>query len=318
MKRKDFLQKSAVLGAGLMVPFFRPKNIWARAEKVIKLSVLHTNDTHAQIDPLPASAEPYAGMGGFARRAALVKKIRVENPNTLLLDAGNAMQGSSYYDFYDGSLSYKLMSKLGYDAATIGDDDFANGVDELAEALHSANFPVLCSNYDFGSTPLNDMIKRYVIREFGPLKVGIFGLGIDLEDQVPETRWQGIRMRDTVLVAQGMVRLLRSYKNCDMVICISHLGYKYDDQDRMSDIKLAQQVDDIDLIVGGHTETFMKQPKIIEKKDGSFTVINQAGYRGIMLGQVTFEFDRKRHKILGIVSNNTGIKARKTMENQSG
>lgn len=318
MNRRDFLQKSAVLGAGLMVPLLRPSQSKARPNKVIKLTVLHTNDTHAQIDPLPATAEPYAGLGGFARRAALVKEIRKKYPNTLLLDAGNAMQGSSYYNFYEGNLSYKLMSKLGYDAVTIGDDDFVKGVDELSNALGSADFPVLCSNYDFGSTPLNDIIKRYVIREFGPLKVGIFGLGIDLENMVPESRWQGIRMRDTVLVAQGMVRLLKSYKNCDMVICISHLGFKYEDQDRLSDIKLAHKVDGIDMIAGGHTETFMKQPEIVKKEDGSFTVINQAGYRGVMLGQVTFEFDRKRRKILGIVSNNTDIQDQNTTGNQNG
>lgn len=274
-------------GAGLMMT--HPDKVWARSGK--RITILYTNDTHSRLDPYPAYAGKWAGQGGIARRETLIKQIRENNKYTLLLDAGDAFEGSPYFDIYHGKLSYRAMSKLGYDAATLGNHEFDNGVEALATALNEAHFPIVCANYDFGDTKLAGRIKNYIIRDFDGIRIGIFGLGIDFEGLVSPEHHQGIRYEDPVLISEAMLRSLKTYENCQFVICLSHLGFAYKGN-RISDQKLARMVNGIDLIIGGHTQTFMHKPMIVKKGQHPPTIITQAGWGGLEIGQINLEFDR--------------------------
>ena len=288
MDRKDFIKKS--LAAGLLIgsKSFIPELVKSnRATR--KITILNTNDTHSHFEPFPADSK-YAGLGGIARRATLINKIRTQNPNTLLLDAGDSFQGTPYFEFYKGVLNYKLMSLLGYDAATIGNHEFDNGVDGLTQAAKIAAFPLVCANYNFTDTPLARYVQKYVVKVVDSVKIGIYGLGINFQGLVSAEHHKGVYYRDPVDVSIDMIRRLRDYEQCDMVICLSHLGYEYND-DRICDIKLARMVNGIDLIIGGHTHTFLKQPVVIKKASHNPTLITQVGFGGIVLGRIDFIFD---------------------------
>lgn len=286
MNRKEFIIKAIIGGAGAVVA--GPSMAMARAGRT--LTVLYTNDTHSRLDPFPSYAGKLAGLGGIARRKTIIDEVRKNHKYTLLLDAGNAFEGSPYFDLFHGKLSYQAMSKLGYDAATLGNHEFDNGVEELSEALKDAKFPIVCANYYFGDTPLAGQVKNYIIREFGGLSVGIFGLGIDFKGLVSPEHHKGIRYEDPVLISQAMLRSLKTYGNCDFIICLSHLGFEYSD-DRISDLKLAHAVDGIDLIIGGHTHSQMKKPHMVDKGAGKRTLITQAGYGGAEIGRIDLYFD---------------------------
>ena len=188
------------------------------------ITILHTNDLHSQIDPLPAN-DRNAGKGGVSRLATLAKRIRAENPNTLLIDAGDAFQGTPYFNFYKGEVEYKSMSAIGYDVVTLGNHDFDNGVDGLAAAMKFAKFEFVSTNYDVRGTPIESRVKPYVVREFGGVRVGIFGLGISPTGLITPENFKGIKYFDPVKVSHGAVRVLREKERCAMVICASHLGY---------------------------------------------------------------------------------------------
>lgn len=264
----------------------------------VRITILHTNDTHARIEPFPESASNHAGMGGVARRAALVGKIRNENPDSLLLDAGDVFQGTPYFNKYNGELDYEVMSRMGYDATTIGNHEFDNGVDGFEEVMDKARFPIVSSNYDFGTTRMGLRVQNYIIRQAGGVKIGIFGLGIAFDSLVLPHLHKGVSYVDPVKVSAEMVSHLKGYHECDMLICLSHLGYRYEDK-RVSDRIVAQKVDGIDLIIGGHTHTFMDEPELFEKPDGNRTWISQVGFAGIVLGRMDFYFNRDR-KITGV------------------
>lgn len=291
MDRREFLKKS--LAAGLSLSFFNPGKDFLFGKKNRRLTILNTNDTHSHFEPFPPGSK-YAGLGGIARRATLIKEVRAENPNTLLLDAGDSFEGTPYFEFYKGVLSYKLMSDLGYDAAAIGNHEFDNGVEGLAKAARYAKFPLVCANYNFTETPLARIVQKYIVKGVDGLRIGIYGLGIAFAGLVAEKNHKGVYYRDPVQTSKTMIRLLRDYEHCDMVICLSHLGYEYEDG-RISDIKLANQVDGIDLIIGGHTHTFLKKPTVIHKSNGYRTLITQVGFGGIVLGRIDFEFDKTGH-----------------------
>ena len=252
------------------------------------ITILHTNDQHSQIDPLPAN-DRNAGKGGVARRATLVKRIRAENPNTLLLDAGDAFQGTPYFNLYRGVVEYKAMSAIGYDIVTLGNHDFDNGVEALAEAMKHAKFEFVSANYDVRGTAIEKRVKPYVVREVGGVRVGVFGLGVKLEGLNPPESFKGVKYYDPVRMALGSVRLLRGQERCAMVVCASHLGYYPNPKaDEVGDSQVAAQVDGIDFIASGHTHTFMRQPVIAKQPGGGNTVIFQVGKSGIYLGRVDF------------------------------
>ena len=284
INRRTFLTTSAAFGA-TAAAFPRELLNATTADTVI--TILHTNDTHSQIDPLPAN-DANAGKGGVARRATVVKRVRKENPNTLLVDAGDVLQGTPYFNFYRGEVEYKAMSAIGYDVGTLGNHEFDNGVDALAAALKFANFEVVSANYDVKGTVLEQKVKRYVVKTVGGIKVGLFGLGVSPVGLITPDNFKGVTYIDPVVAARDVVKKLREEERCALVVAMTHLGY-YEDGKR-GDSLVASQVDGIDFIASGHTHTFMKEPVIQTQPCGAKTVIFQVGKSGIYVGRVDFTF----------------------------
>ena len=290
MKRRRFIKQTAtsyaLLSLGsMMLPSFTKR-------KGKHITILHTNDVHSHIDPFPADDGRNPNKGGVARRAVLVEKIRKENPNTLLLDAGDIFQGTPYFNFYGGELEFKLMSMLKYDAATIGNHDFDNGIDGLYAQLPHANFQFVSANYDFKNTVLDTHVKPYTTFVKDGIKIGVFGLGIALEGLVISNLYKETVYNDPIEVAKDVTRTLKEDEKCDLVICLSHLGYTYKNApDKVSDLNLAKATKDIDLIIGGHTHTFLKKPTIEKNSVGENVIINQVGAYGLYLGRIDFYFD---------------------------
>lgn len=255
------------------------------------LTVLHTNDVHSHIDPFPKDHADFPGLGGLARRAGLVQSIREENPNTLLLDAGDIFQGTPYFNFYGGELEFKLMSKLKYDASTIGNHDFDNGINGLLAQLPYASFDFLIANYDFSNTVLDGYTKPYKTYIRDGIKVGIYGIGIRLAGLVTKKLYKETEYLDPYEIASDMETLLRETENCDVVICLSHLGYSYENENRPDDLTLAQRTRYTDLIIGGHTHTFLERPTIVANAVGRDILVNQVGCFGVNLGRIDFYFD---------------------------
>jgi 5'-nucleotidase len=299
--RRKFLTTSAVLGACLVArPSDRvfssdgaagsltaPLMHSARGETLI--TFLHTNDTHSQIDPLPASDKLYPGKGGVARRATLARRVRRENPNTLLIDAGDVFQGTPYFNFYKGEVEYKAMSEIGYDVGTIGNHEFDNGVEDLAKAMQFAKFDLVSANYDVRGTPLESKVKQYVVREIKGVRIGLFGLGVSPVGLITPANFKGVTYRDPVVAAREVVTTLRESERCSMVIAMTHLGYYTKPKvGEIGDSQVAAQVDGIDFIAGGHTHTFMEKPVRVKQPSGQETLIFQVGKSGIYVGRVDF------------------------------
>lgn len=251
------------------------------------ITILHTNDTHSQIDPLPRG-DAYAGRGGVARRATLINQVRKAQPASLLVDAGDACQGTPYFNLYKGEVEMKAMSALGYDAMTLGNHEFDNGVDPLVNALKFANFSVINSNYEIKGTPLESVVKPFITKQVGNVRVGIFGLGINLEGLNAPSSFRGVKYTDPVAAAQTVIKRLREQERCQFILCLSHLGYYPNSQTQIGDSQVAAQVDGIDFIVSGHTHTFMDAPVFIKNPSGKQTTIFQVGKSGIFLGRVDF------------------------------
>ncbi len=290
LSRRDFIRKSAV-GGGLMLTGGFPFSGFA-AESV-RLTVLHTNDVHSRLDPFPMDGSRNEGLGGVAARAALIRKIRSEEQHVLLLDAGDIFQGTPYFNLYKGEPEIKALSMMGYDAVTMGNHDFDAGTEGFARQLVHADFPVLTSNYDFTQTALEGKTQPYTIINKGKLKIGVFGLGIQLKGLVPEEAYGKTKYLDPVQIAGQLTERLRKKERCDMVICLSHLGYEYN-SNKVSDLLLAKQTSGIDLIIGGHTHTFLDEPVVMKNAGGHNVVINQVGWGGIRLGRLDFVFDSKK------------------------
>lgn len=254
------------------------------------ITILHTNDTHSQIDPLPAN-DANAGKGGVARRATLVSRVRKTNPNTLLIDAGDAWQGTPYFNLYKGEVEFRAMSAIGYDAMTLGNHEFDNGVEPLADAIKKfVKFPIVSSNYDVRGTALEPLVKPYITREVGGIRVGIFGLGVQLEGLNAPASFKGVKILDPIVTAREMVKKLREQERCQMVVCASHLGYFPNSKTEIGDTQVASRVDGIDFIASGHTHTFMDSLVLTRQPSGKTTVIFQVGKSGIYLGRVDFIF----------------------------
>jgi len=285
INRRTFLTTSAAFSVGLIAC---PSNVFA-ADTVI--TILHTNDTHSQIDPLPAN-DANAGKGGVARRATVVKRVRKENPNTLLIDAGDVLQGTPYFNFYKGEVEYKAMSAVGYDVGTLGNHEFDNGVEALAKALTFANFDIVSANYDVKGTVLEQRVKRYVVKTLAGIRVGLFGLGVSPVALITPDNFKGVTYIDPVVVARDVVKILREQERCALVVCMSHLGYNADA--KSGDSFVASQVDGIDFIASGHTHTFMKDPVTQTQPCGAKTTIFQVGKSGIYVGRVDFTFRNGR------------------------
>ncbi len=262
-----------------------------------RVTILHTNDVHSRIDPFPPGSGRNAGRAGAVARARLIEEIRAEaaragDPEPLLVDAGDVFQGTPYFNMFAGELDFKVMSVLGYDVMTIGNHDFDAGLDGLVEAARYADFDLVSANYDFSATPLAERVKPYVIRPMGPLRVGVFGLGVVLEGLVPADLRPGVRYSDPVAAAKRWSSHLRASERCDLIVCLSHLGnHGYGGEP--GDQDLARKIDEIDLIVGGHSHTFMSAPTRVDHGKRE-TLVHQVGFAGINLGRVDFIVDQGR------------------------
>ncbi|MGH9880542.1 MAG: bifunctional metallophosphatase/5'-nucleotidase [Pyrinomonadaceae bacterium] len=253
------------------------------------ITILHTNDTHSQIDPLPSTDKTYPGKGGVARRATLVKRVRMENPNTLVIDAGDVFQGTPYFNFYKGEVEYKAMSEIGYDVGTLGNHEFDNGVDALAAAMKFARFDLVSANYDVKGTPLEGRVKPYVVRELAGVRIGLFGMGISPVGLITPANFKGVTYRDPVAATREVIQVLRGKERCSLVVGMSHLGYYAEPKPgEIGDSQVAAQVDGIDFIAGGHTHTFMEKPVIVKQPCGNETLLFQVGRSGIYVGRVDF------------------------------
>jgi 5'-nucleotidase len=286
--RRDFLSTLAV---GSAVGLVTPTALLAAIPAT--LVVLHTNDMHSQVDPIKEDGRKYAGMGGLSRRAALISKIRAEGKEVLLLDAGDIFQGTPYFNYFGGEVEYKMMNAMGYDACTLGNHDFDNGIGGLRKMQDIANFKFLNANYNFGKTELANQVKPYHVFRKAGQKIGVFGLGIELQGLVPDKHFAGISYKDPLASAAEIVKQLQK-EGCSLIICLSHLGYEYAGT-KVSDLSLATTVKGIHLIIGGHTHTFLDKPKEIPHPDGDHTtLVNQVGWAGINLGRIEFSFQAKK------------------------
>ena len=283
--RRYFIKKSSL---GLLGISILPKISFAKKND-IKITILHTNDMHSHIHPFTSGRNK--GLGGMAQRAGIINKIRTQEEHVLLLDAGDIFQGTPYFNFYEGELEFKLMSQMKYDAATLGNHDFDNGLIGLKKQLPYAKFPFLIANYDFSNTILKNTFEPYKIFNKGGINIGVFGLGIKLEGLVPKKLYQETIYQEPIETANYYASLLKNKKKCDLVICLSHLGFKYKTK-KVSDISLAKQTRNIDLIIGGHTHTFLKEPTEQLNLDNKRVLINQVGWAGINLGKIDFHFSQ--------------------------
>ncbi|MEO0059786.1 MAG: hypothetical protein RLZZ312_1433 [Bacteroidota bacterium] len=289
MKRRSFIQKTAATTALLTLPNLPMLGFESKTTKTI--TILHTNDVHSHIDAFPATDARNPNMAGVSRRATLISKIRQEQENMLLLDAGDVFQGTPYFNFYGGELEFKLMSMMKYDVCTLGNHDFDNGLEGFYNQLPHAKFDFVSANYDFKNTILNTIIKPYKVFNKNGIRVGVFGLGIELSGLVDKKNYKETVYLDPIEVSQEMTKILKAQK-CDLIICLSHLGYQYkNDANKISDLKLAASTKDIDLIIGGHTHTFLDKPTIVKNLDGKDVLVNQVGCYGINVGRVDFTFD---------------------------
>lgn len=291
MNRRGFIHGS-VAGSALFALGIKSESLFA-ADNFVKITILHTNDVHSRIEPFPLDDKLFPGRGGAAPRATLINRIRKDEKNVLLFDAGDIFQGTPYFNYFGGELEIKLMSKTGYDAGTMGNHDFDNGLDGFFKQMAHANFPFLTSNYDFSDTILNGKTKDYQIFSKDGLKIGVFGLCLELNGIVNKEQYGNTRYLDPLKKARQMEELLKKEHHCNLIICLSHLGHNYN-FNKISDKVIAKNTHYIDLIIGGHTHTFLDAPESVLNISGNETLINQVGYAGVNLGRIDFVFERDR------------------------
>jgi 5'-nucleotidase len=287
MERRIFLRNTGIAaGAALAAPSL----ISAASEKTARLVILHTNDTHSNIDPFPANHNKYPGQGGVSPRAAHIDRVRSQEEHVLLLDAGDIFQGTPYFNKFGGVLEMKAMSEMRYDVSTMGNHDFDKGPEGFLSARKHASFPVVVANYDLSETCLAQEVRPHVVLRRGPLKIGVFGLGINLEGLVAKSNTAGVKYLDPIAAAKKQVAELKK-EGCDVIICLSHLGFEYQ-SDQVSDRVLAASTEGIDLIIGGHTHTFLEQPALLKNAAGKDVIVNQVGYAGLYLGRIDLHFSK--------------------------
>ncbi len=288
MKRRNFIQ-NIVLGTGTLLvspSLFSQENL----KKKKRLVILHTNDTHSTIEPFPSKHSKFPNMGGVSKRHTILQKIRSEEEHVLLLDAGDIFQGTPYFNTFNGELEMKLMSLLQYDAATMGNHDFDIGLEGFLNAQQFANFPFLCANYDFSETILDGKTKAYHIFHKAGIKIGVFGIGVALKGLVSVDNYGNTRYFDPISTANKIASELKS-KSCDLVICLSHLGFEYENKSINSDRKLAAETENIDIILGGHTHTFFDKPLVLKNIKNKDVLVNQVGWGGVYLGRIDIDVE---------------------------
>ena len=283
MKRRDFLGAMSALGAAAAGAPLRAQ----APSGATRISLLQTNDTHDHLDPFPAGSGRQSDLGGIARRATLIKRLRHELGNVLVLDAGDSFQGTPYFNEWKGRLDFELMSMVGYDAVTLGNHDFDAGVDGLVEAMKAATFPFVCTNLAFSGAPeLGRRVAKQIVREVGGVKVGILGATYKFDGMVLPENHKGVAWIDPMEALAPAVKRLREQERCALVVLSSHLGMK-GEGGRTGNLELAAQLPGIDAIISGHTHQFMDAPAVV-KNEGGETVVFEVGYGGADLGRLDF------------------------------
>jgi len=252
-----------------------------------KIVILATNDTHSRIEALPETDKQNPGMAGVEARAAFIKEVRKNNKNVLLFDAGDFVQGTPYFNLFHGRVEAEAMNLMGYDATTIGNHEFDYGLDTLKMIFNKMDFPVVCCNYDFTNTPLKGIVKPYIILKKAGLKIGVIGVGVDPEGLIQKDKYQGMIFSPVDSTVNYYSKLLKEDKKCDLIICLSHIGYK-------DDILLAEQSENIDIIIGGHSHTFMEEPDIRRNRHGKDVYVFQTGKNGIFINQFEIDLEKKK------------------------
>lgn len=295
LSRRDFIRGAGAAGlalpmtAGLASPAQAQGATAQTVDQVGTITILHTNDTHSRMEPFHKGSGRYAGHGGVARRASLIKAVRAAQPNTLVLDGGDFFQGTPYFNRFHGALEVKALSALGYDAVTIGNHDFDLGPDGLAAALEHKRFSVVSSNYKISHPQLAPHVQPYLVKNFGPIKVGVFGLGVALDGLVNPRLSQGVVYQDPIMAAQEAVEVLRVDHGVHMVVALSHLGFR-GVLGEPGDLDWPRQVKGVNYVVGGHTHTFLDAPRSISHARGGWeTLVMQVGFAGINLGRADFD-----------------------------
>ncbi len=293
INRRQFILRGSAAAATLALPN------WMQAASTgdphfSKIIILHTNDVHSRIDPFPNDGSRYGGLGGAARRATLIEEIRAQYEHVLLFDSGDIFQGTPYFNFFQGEPEIRLMQEMKYDATTMGNHDFDAGIEKFEEQIrHHASFPVVIANYDFTDTIMhNRYVPRHIIQK-GDVKIGVTGVGIELDGLVPKTLYGNTKYTDPIQSASAQADILKHDEKCDIVVCLSHLGYKYSEA-KVSDVDLARDGRSIDVILGGHTHTFMDSPDYLRNAEGDPVIIHQVGWGGIRLGQIEMSLERNR------------------------
>jgi 5'-nucleotidase len=284
----NFSSPLGVRGVFLLLAF---SAITVLAGSKVKLVILHTNDTHSQVEPTEKSSSKTADMGGYARRMGVIQKIRSEEQHVLLVDAGDYSQGTPYFNFYNGRIEIEAMNRMKYDAGTLGNHEFDNGIDTLAVVLKNARFPMLSSNYDVDRTALNGMLKPYlVINRYG-LRIGIMALNVNPESLIFEKNYKGIRYEDPLEKANEISALLKKKEKCDLIICLSHLGADTTKME-VNDFQVARKTRYIDVIIGGHSHSMITNTTETNAA-GKPVVIAQMAKSGLYLGRVDLELEKK-------------------------
>lgn len=260
-----------------------------------KLVILHTNDTHSTIMPLSRNLGDtlLAGRGGYLRRMELLRREREAEPGLLLFDSGDFSQGSPYYTLFKGDVEVELMNRMSYDAVTIGNHEFDFGLDNLARLLRKAEFPVVCANYDFTGTPVEGLVKPYVILRRNGLKIGVFGVSPRLEGLVAADNYRGVAYLDPVETARSTAETLKRKKHCDVIICLSHLGWKMMPADE-DDSLMVSGARYIDLVLGGHSHSYFEKLEYAIDADGHRVPVDQNGKHGAFVGRIEMLIQNKR------------------------
>ncbi len=266
-------------------------NLVVFAGEKVKLVILHTNDTHSQVEPTESTASKNANMGGYARRMGVINKIRLEEKNVILVDAGDFSQGTPYFNFYNGRVEVDALNRMGYNAVNLGNHEFDNGMDTLAVILKDAKFPLVISNYDVKKTPLKGLIKPFIIEQRGDLRIGIMGLGVNPESLIFQRNYAGLKYKNPLKVAKHLSWKLKKIKKCDVVICLSHLGSDSTEVE-INDFNIAHQTKYIDVIIGGHSHTMLENTKTTNA-NGKSVIIAQMAKSGLYLGRIDLELEKK-------------------------
>ncbi len=280
MKKTKYILTALLIGSAC--------GMSATGENEVELRIVHTNDTHSCVMPVsPHSSDTaLADKGGFVRRAALVRDLRAEDNSLLLFDSGDFSQGSAYYNLYKGEVEVKLMNEMRYDAATIGNHEFDFGLENMARIFRMAGFPIVCANYHVEGTVLEGLVKPYVILERKGVKIGVFGLGTQLEGMVASENYAGVIYEDPITAANRVTDILKNREHCDLVVCLSHLGWQIDGID---DSEVIPATRDIDIVLGGHSHTYMERPEVVKNADGEYVYCNQMGKHGRYVGELSLQ-----------------------------